>query len=357
MFTSITVRNFRCFRHLEVAPLARINLVAGANNVGKTAFLEAFFLLLGLRNISLVMKLNAFRGIGEVKGDPLSIRELMWNPLFAELNEQARIEITGTTETHQTHKIELEIVPPTSQEISVNNGAVSGADWGFAPQVLRLRYTGPQEEVFETRMLVDEKGIRVEPIPPTPPFPGFFLAARHRRTPQEDAEQFGRLEVSQEPEVVEMIVDALRIVEPRLKRLTTIYSGGLPLLWGDLGMRKLLPVVHMGDGLGRLLSLLLTIASAPNGVVLVDEVENGLHHSILPKIWQAVGQTARTFNTQIVATTHSFECIQAAHMAFEQSEHYDFRLHRLERIGEDIHAVTYDSEALSAAILANLEVR
>ena len=60
---------------------------------------------------------------------------------------------------------------------------------------------------------------------------------------------------------------------------------------------------------------------------------------------------------QVFATTHSLECIVAAHRAFSDSEHEDFRLHRLERVNEAIHAVTYDRETLEAAIETGLEVR
>jgi AAA15 family ATPase/GTPase len=99
------------------------------------------------------------------------------------------------------------------------------------------------------------------------------------------------------------------------------------------------------------------IANAPHGVALVDEIENGLHHSILSKVWQVIGDAARRFDTQIFAATHSFECIQAAHQAFEKSESYDFQLHRLERIAGKIQAVTYDQETLAAAVKSDLEVR
>jgi AAA15 family ATPase/GTPase len=109
--------------------------------------------------------------------------------------------------------------------------------------------------------------------------------------------------------------------------------------------------------MARLASLVLAIGNAPKGVVLVDEIENGLHHSILPKVWRAIGEVARQFNTQVFATTHSLECIMAAHRAFSESERYDFRLHRLERINETIRAVTYDQETLEAAIETGLEVR
>jgi len=357
MFTSISVRNFRCFKRFSVGPLERVNLIAGANNVGKTALLEAIFLLLGVTNVGLVVKLGAFRGIMEIKGDPASIRELLWSPLFLRLDDQATIEIAGTTREGECHKIQLKLTPRRSAMLAVNDESASEpgpSTTELLGQTLQLEYTDPTGGTHSTEMMVDEKGIRIEPMPPRPPFPGYFLAARRRRTPQEDAEQLGRLEMVRESHE---LLEALRIVEPRLERLTTIYIGGVPMIWGDVGLGRLLPLPYMGDGLGRLTSLLLTIANAPHGVVLVDEVENGLHHSILSKVWKAIGRVARRFDTQVIATTHSFECIKAAHQAFEAGESYDFRLHRLERIAGEIRAVTYDQETLAAALKADLEVR
>jgi len=113
----------------------------------------------------------------------------------------------------------------------------------------------------------------------------------------------------------------------------------------------------MGEGMGRLLSIVLAIASAARGVILIDEVENGIHHSVMTKVWSAIAQVARAADVQIFATTHSWECITAAHQAFSESGTYDFRLHRLDRVDDDVRAVTFDQEMLDAAIKAGLEVR
>jgi AAA15 family ATPase/GTPase len=113
----------------------------------------------------------------------------------------------------------------------------------------------------------------------------------------------------------------------------------------------------MGGGVGKLLSCLLAIAEAAHGTVLLDEVENGLHHSVLPKVWAAIAAFARKFDTQVLATTHSLECISAAHEAFSATGEYDLALHRLDRVEDEIRAVTYDQEMLDAAIKADMEIR
>ena len=103
--------------------------------------------------------------------------------------------------------------------------------------------------------------------------------------------------------------------------------------------------------------MVLNMAWAAGGYSLIDEIENGLHHSVLVDVWKAIANAARRFDTQVFATTHSRECIIAAHEAFSGDEPYDFRLHRLDRIDGDIRATSYDNETLEAAIEAGLEMR
>jgi predicted ATPase len=120
----------------------------------------------------------------------------------------------------------------------------------------------------------------------------------------------------------------------------------------------MLPLALMGNGLRRLTTLLLTVLTSGDGIVLVDEIETGLHHSMLPGARRAIASAAKRASVQIVATTHSYECVRAAREAFEGSA-ATFRLHRLERRRSDgkIVAKMYDDEAFAGAMNAELEVR
>ena len=44
MYKSFRVKNFRCFKDLQINDLGRVNLIAGKNNTGKTALMEAMYL-------------------------------------------------------------------------------------------------------------------------------------------------------------------------------------------------------------------------------------------------------------------------------------------------------------------------
>ena len=119
----------------------------------------------------------------------------------------------------------------------------------------------------------------------------------------------------------------------------------------------MVPLPFMGEGIGRILTILLAIAECGNGMVLIDEFDNGLHYSVLTEAWNAVATFARKQNTQIIATSHSWECVRAAHSCFAKTAHYDFRLYRLESLNTTTSMISYDKNSLDAAIETGVEVR
>jgi len=158
---------------------------------------------------------------------------------------------------------------------------------------------------------------------------------------------------SQQP----VLLEILRIIEPELKSLLLLTFGGQTVLHGIVAENRPIPAPLMGEGFYRLVELAVHIANAKDGIVLFDEIENGLHYAILPKLWKSLLQAARRFNVQLFCTTHSRESAVAAHQAFTENGPDEFRLYRLERVDEEIRAVMYDERTLSVAIDANLEIR
>ena len=355
MFTSVSIQNFRCFKDLTINSFNRINLIAGKNNVGKTALLEAVFLLADGSNLLRTVTLANFRGVHKLNRSSGS--ELVFSPLFRQFSTENTIKISGLLNTGERHTTELwltsgDTIPlDTSDELITD---IEATTRDLPSHVLQSKYTSPSGESYSSQMWIEYQNIRIETKAPNSPFPVYFLIANARQAAEQDAELFGRLEVVRESY---NLLESLKVVEPRLERLSTIVIAGTPVLHGDVGLNRMLPLSLMGEGLRRLTSILLAIANASGGIVLIDELENGFHHSVLKKVWQAIGDAARRSNTQVFATTHSYECIQAAHQVFAEDNGYDFRLHRLDRFDEQIKAVTYEQETLEAATKAELEVR
>jgi len=360
MYRLFEIKNFRCFHELTINGLERVNLIAGLNNVGKTALLEALFLHCGAYNPELALRLNAFRGIEGVKVEFTRWAETPWDSLFTDFDTSKNVELISENEETGRRLLQLKVVREPEELRKIGQSIQRGSDKAEAvplslgaAQVLQLEYKEKRRQ-GKYYMILDPKGARTEPIPPPPPFPAIFLAARGRTSLAEDAQRFGKLEIEGRHDVV---LKAMQVIEPQLRRLTVVVTSSGPMIHGDIGLARLIPLPVMGEGMARFASLVLAVGNAPNGVVLVDEIENGLHHSVLAKVWRAIGEVARQFNTQIFATTHSLECIKAAHGAFSENERYDFRLHRLERVNKTIRIVTYDQESLDASIEIGLEVR
>jgi len=359
MYQSFKVKNFRCFHELALGDLKRVNLIAGMNNVGKTALLEALFLHGGAYNPQATFKLSAFRGIENVKVNLSRLGETVWDSLFNQFDNTKSIELVGENNAgSRSLRLRVAREPAELKKISHYisdspeefKGLLTSSE---IAQVLALEYkeNGRQTALY---MVADQKGVRTEPFPSTPPFPTFFQTARLRVPFIEEAERFGKLELEGKQDE---LLRVLRLIEPRLKRLAVVVESGETMLQGDIGAARLVPLPLMGEGIARLATLMLYMSNAANGIVLIDEIENGLHHSVMAKVWKAIGEAARQYDTQIFATTHNLECIVAAHRAFMESDQYDFRLHRLERTREGLIAVTYDQEDLAAVIETSLEVR
>ena len=149
----------------------------------------------------------------------------------------------------------------------------------------------------------------------------------------------------------------MSVLEPAIRAVRLLSHGGVSMIHLDLGLKRFLPLAHTGEGMVRLADLLIALASAKNGVVLIDEFENGLHYSALGKMWEATAEFAERFNTQVFATTHSLECIRAAHETFAHRE-YAFRLFRLQREEDrSVSSKVFSKDAVAAALKTELELR
>lgn len=82
------------------------------------------------------------------------------------------------------------------------------------------------------------------------------------------------------------------------------------------GIDEPLPLKSMGDGVTRLFHIIVALVNARNGILLIDEFENGLHWSVQPKVWDIVFQLSEKLNVQVFATTHSRDCIEGFERAW-----------------------------------------
>ena len=379
MYKSFRVQNFRGFRDLQLDDLARVNLIAGKNNSGKTSLLEALFIHSGEYNASRLLRVPATRFYRpRLREGWLSYRKdsniPSWNILFHNFEVEKSISLAGEYEDHRFHQAKLfeeagdelliSTVDPT--EIPDDSWILRhlGGEFDFGlvalEQIEVLQFKSAGDAPFHMAQIMGSIiSDRRSEISRSTSVSAIFLASNDQVSLEDDAARFTDLKRERKQK---WFLEALNSLEPRLQGLELFYDGDPPIIHGDLdSLKYALPISSMGEGMRRITSLLLAISSIPYGIVFIDEIENGLHHSVQIDVWKAIAKAAKAYKVQIFATTHSLEMIRAAHKAYLEleTENYNFRLHRLDRSVKtgEIKPTTYNEFSMSAAIDLEAEVR
>jgi AAA15 family ATPase/GTPase len=364
MYSSLNINNFRCFRDLAFEPLAQMNLIAGKNNVGKTALLEAIWMRHGYQNPELGLRVDIFRGLAAFKNE-----EIM-SPLFNNFDQRKEIVITSTDSKGRKAKLKISRIksstitvpfnfekykPKGGEKPTANNSELTLSEsTDISSSEVRFEFFPYEGKSIKSKAYFHKGDLKFDQATKLEDTQGIYLSSNQLESPNVLAERFGNLEIKK---AEHDIIQILKIIEPGLSKLIVRVVGSIPIIYGDIGYDKMIPLPLMGEGIGRLLRIALGISDATNGIVLIDEIENGLHYKVMKKIWKAIAKLSSTYSTQIFATTHSMEAIIAAHEAFSEDEKYDFLLHRLERIKGKISNIVYDRESLGAAIKSKFEIR
>ena len=122
------------------------------------------------------------------------------------------------------------------------------------------------------------------------------------------------------------------------------------------GSTEPVPLKSLGDGAVRLFGAALALANSRNGFLLIDEAENGIHYSVQRNFWRMVLRSAHKDNVQVLATTHSWDCVRGFAQA-AAAEDAEGVLVRLDRDGEEMRAVEYSEADLETAAEQGIEVR
>jgi hypothetical protein len=221
---------------------------------------------------------------------------------------------------------------------------------------------GQEDVAITLRQTPTNVSIQFEPHPVTIRPSGMLQNAvifplRMKLDSSEDATRFSQLDIKRG---LDRVVDFLRVIEPQLIGLTSVVMPSQkPTVYADIkGVKRKVPVALLGDGMSKLLSIILAIATVDNGAVLIDEIDAGVHYSVLPKVWEGIFKAAKDFNCQIIATTHSYECLQAAYAGSSKAgAESDFSYIRLESDKNNIIAKHYSHGVLGAALEQGWEVR
>jgi len=306
----------------------------------------------------MILKQYGWRGLANVITTP----EGMWAPIFRKYDLDQQISISVSTDRNEesaTYKYNpnfmLESLPPNEMPRGSEGKSVR-TDLEPTPSFsLDIEFDDGSKTKKITHLIISPKGAPgiKHDYAATGLRPAILLSAKVQLSSKETCDRFSKFtKTGREQDVVKF----LKLIEPRLKNIAVITEGPEPVIYGDVGLSEMIPIPFMGGGMVRLLDIILAIAWCENGVVFIDEVETGMHRSILPKVWEAIGNATDDYNSQVIATTHSYGCLEAAHKGLANRPN-DLRYIRLDREHDTITAKTSNYEMLGSAIAHNMEIR
>jgi AAA15 family ATPase/GTPase len=332
MLNSLGIKNFRLLEDFQVKKLGQVNLIVGKNNSGKSSVLEALRIYAGNANRGLLEKIaNGHNEKYRLNDDEQSVfdttlpfEDLFTGRKFSEGNNEIIIgeigEITKSLKIKHGFLTEEEtsITDDETGETRIRRKKIIVDDLAidnFENEIEDALIITKEQRMFIME-LVGRTAMHSRRFPteinvlPCSIIPTQFISMN------ELAKEWDDISLTEGEEIVK---NALRIILPEFENLTfvddTSYIGRRER--NRLAKVKIstlprpVPLNSLGDGMLRILQLVLKVFSAKEGILLIDEFENGLHYSVQEKVWALLFKLSKELKIQIFATTHSWDCIES----------------------------------------------
>jgi hypothetical protein len=368
---SLSIEHFRSLGQLRIEGLGRVNLITGRNNTGKSSVLEALRILASDASPTVLWDILRYREENLGDSDEASRAHATEGPseissLFPGFPSLDRIGESIVIASNGSNA-------PSHLSLSVGWFSEERDTEGFR------RLIPQQPQLFSETELIPALVIEVGAGGTRKVVPLDSFRRLSRRIPGNPAEEpripcvfvspygsertaaFGwlwdKIALSdREQEVVE----ALRIITPDITAVSMVGGEGprqrRVAIVKTKGQPRPLPLRSFGDGLNRLFGIVLSLVNAKNGLLLIDEVENGMHHTIQADLWRAIFRLSRRLDTQVFATSHSWDSIEAFQKAAAE-EPEDGVLIRLSRKGHEVIPTMFREKELAIATRDGIEVR
>jgi len=349
MIRNIEISNFRCFSTQSISDAKRLNIITGDNGAGKTSLLEAIFLPLSVGS-EVALRMRQLRGLDGLFAAPRGrIEESLWGDFFHNFDMTRRITLALSGDGSAARRLDISrgragVTVP--MDLDGPNPPVISAPVTFT-------WTNADGESFQATPVFKQGEIS---FPDTgedmPDF--FFIPALAVTGSAENAGRFSDLsKVNRQDSIVKTFIREF----PQLEGLSLEVSAGSPAIFATIkGMDKKVPLPSVSSGINRMLAIMLTIASRPRSIVLVDEIENGIHWKHFPFLWRAIVSLLRENDSQLFAVTHSGECLRAAAQATGKKTD-DVELWQMERIDGEHHLTRFSGGRMKSAIESGIDVR
>lgn len=344
MFNKIEIERFRGIKYASIEGFKQINLFFGKNNCGKSSLLESLFLASGLSNPLLPIHVNFMRGYNKSRLNDLKLD-------FYNLESSQPIHIR--VENKEKRDLKIRLFEQNQSNVSLNadnTNILSNVEEGKYGLKFNFKI---DEKSFESQLRFDSANSTdvkrivskqyVESLRCT------YLSPKY----DFNASIQGLKNILQNKDE-HFIIEGLKLIEPRVKDF--IFTDKEMLV--DVGLAMRIPVNMMGDGARKIVSLLTAVYDCKDGALLVDEISNGFHYSVMCNLWNVLINAAIRNNTQLFVTTHDVDSIKGLRDAALENYKDIVAAFKLLKTGDDeLKAYHYSLESLDYSINQEIEIR
>lgn len=368
-FTQVEIDGFRGLRSLNLDGLGRVNILVGKNNCGKTSVLEALSILCNPQKPSEWLAMVRRRDFGRL--DENIVQSLRWcfkqrteTDYDAFIEASCHFKCNGRFFNQLTVKY-TEFLGENTEVISIPIGQDEYGEMEYEHEEIitpcraaKLEHSLElfQQDVGQTSYYLEanEKGSR---------FPSFFKERKERYkfytnyemlTPYSYQLNRVQLQTFSEQLFNDSIVELLKKFDADIDGIRIgSFSGERPALYIKHRQLGEAPLSIFGDATRRAVLLTSTLLSLKDGgVLLIDEVEVGIHVTALANVFSWLVKAARELNVQVFVTTHSLEALDAITFSNDDHAEEDIVVFHLEQTDEKT-----ESKRLSGDLLYRLRVK
>ena len=352
-FKNIEIKNFRGIDHLKIDDFSRVNVLLGQNSSGKSSVLECLLLMMGMSNPDLPQTINSIRSRNYSSFADLGY---MFHNYDLKVKPEISSELFDDTKRHLS--LDLTYVFDEKSQPGLQTGQIPTSETKTFLNTLKMLFeveSNQQKSSYESSIMVNQQGL-----------------ISNRKLAEGYLEKNSVAFLSSDLAAGNPANDLVELAKRRLKdtvteqlrhfdsRITTLEILNNVAYVGLEGIDQLLAVNMQGDGLRRYLNIVAASANPMNNILLIDEIENGLHYSAYKKLWEAIFALATRTNKQVFVTTHSKETLGRLSEMLEEHPEYQqkMRLYTLANMVNKHHqAYMYTYEGLRGASRNDIEIR
>lgn len=310
-FKNLRIENFRGFDSIELKGFNRINILMGKNNCGKSSVLEGILLLIGLNNPALPSSINKLRGMQPGQSGFLK-------SMFHNMNMLAYPVVQGDYGVDSFRKLEIKpIMKPSMQ--GEGSPLVSSPTQDLSGVELKGITKIQDKETSSSVSLTIEGGNETPLFSTVSPdvLEGTFISSHmsegHSLTMISDL-------VKKKKDYI--VLEAIKKFDSKVNAIKVLPDG----IYLDMeGIDELVQINAAGDGIRRFLNIVSTIANFESKIVLIDEIENGLHFTAYKLLWQSILAISEVTNVQLFITTHSMETLKCLNEILREESNAKYR--------------------------------